>query len=414
MKQKKIFPFIMIVCSYFINSCEAQDTIHYDLKKSYGFEKLNQDTLSHQEKLNALFEQLYLQKREHHQTINILHIGDSHLQADFMTALIRTSIQNDFGNAGRGLIIPYKVARTNEPYNYATSSKNYWTAKRCVFPDQPMPIGIGGVTISNDTSGASFTVKTNNALGLNYAFNKITLFYQKDSTSYDFDISDTAGASLGLVAAASIDQFANQNIVPLPAYYNKINISSKQSSSIQNHATVFGLSLENGNSGVLYHTVGVNGAKYCNYSQAIYFSEQTKSLSPNLIILSLGTNEAFDSKMNEDTFYKQIEELYVQLKQQNPDAAFIITTPAASYLPRYKYNPRIITAAKTIIRFANDNGISCWDLQGITGGASNWKNYKLMQGDGVHYTRSGYELQGSLFYYAFINAYNSYVGNRLP
>jgi len=414
MKQKKIFPFIMIVCSYFINSCQAKDTIHYELKKNYGFVKLKLDTLSHQEKLNALFEKLFLQKKEHNQIINLLHIGDSHLQADFMTALIRTSIQTEFGNAGRGLIIPYKVARTNEPYNYATSSKNYWTAKRCVFEDQPLPIGIGGITINNDTSGASLSVKTNNAPGLNYAFNKITLFYQKDFTSYDFDISDSTGMSLGFVSADSIDQFANQHIVTLPAYYNKINISTKQSKDVQKHATIFGLSLENGNSGVLYHTVGVNGAKYHNYSQAIFFSQQTKSLSPDLIILSLGTNEAFDSKMNEDTFYKQIQELYIQLKQQNPDAAFIITTPAASYLPRYKYNPRIVTAAKTIIRFANDNEIACWDLQGITGVASNWKNYKLMQGDGVHYTRSGYELQGSLFYYAFLNAYNSYVGNRLP
>lgn len=414
MKQKKIFPFIMIVCVYFISSCQAQDTIHYELKKSYGFERLNQDTISHQEKLSTLFEQLFLQKTERNQTINILHIGDSHLQADFMTSLIRTSIQTDFGNAGRGLIVPYKVARTNEPFNYATSSRNYWTAKRCVFADQPLPIGIGGVTISNDTSCASFSVKTINAPGLNYAFNKITLFYEKDFTSYDFDISDSAGVSLGFVSASSIDQFANQNIVTLPAFYNKINITSKKLSDIQNHATIFGLSLENGNSGVLYHTVGVNGAKYHNYSQAKYFSQQSKSLSPDLIILSLGTNEAFDSKMNEDTFYKQIQELYIQLKQQNPDAAFIITTPAASYLPRYKYNPRIVTAAKTIIRFANDNEIACWDLQGITGVASNWKNYKLMQGDGVHYTRSGYELQGSLFYYAFINAYNSYVGNRLP
>ena len=104
--------------------------------------------------------------------------------------------QTEFGNAGRGLIIPYKVARTNEPYNYATASKNYWTAKRCVFADQSLPIGIGGVTINNDTSGASLSVKTSNAPGLNYAFNKITLFYQKDFTSYDFDISDSAGMKI--------------------------------------------------------------------------------------------------------------------------------------------------------------------------------------------------------------------------
>ncbi|MFZ4583546.1 MAG: hypothetical protein ACOYM7_12920, partial [Paludibacter sp.] len=40
-----------------------------------------------------------LEKFDSTQVLNILHIGDSHIQADFLTREIRNSLQKRFGNA---------------------------------------------------------------------------------------------------------------------------------------------------------------------------------------------------------------------------------------------------------------------------------------------------------------------------
>ncbi|MDE6123515.1 MAG: hypothetical protein K2F76_09750, partial [Duncaniella dubosii] len=47
--------------------------------------------------------------------VSIVHIGDSHVQADINTSTVRELLQYDFGNAGRGLVSPLKICGTNQP-----------------------------------------------------------------------------------------------------------------------------------------------------------------------------------------------------------------------------------------------------------------------------------------------------------
>src|ERR1019366_7301974 len=142
------------------------------------------------------------------QRINILQIGDSHIQADFLSAQVRTDFQTDFGNAGRGVVVPLHVAGSNEPFNYKITSNVACNSKRCVFVDKPMPIGIGGVTITTTDESISFRIKTFDYPPLNYGFNKVTLFYQKDS-SFDFHFEDTLGNILGAIKSSSIEEYRN-------------------------------------------------------------------------------------------------------------------------------------------------------------------------------------------------------------
>jgi len=325
--------------------------------------------------LSGLMEKLYDLKKNGNRTISILHIGDSHLQADFITSEIRTTLHKFFGNAGRGLVVPYRIAKTNEPFNYRSGSTYHWQSKRCVFPGQPLPIGVGGLTISTIDSCADFTIKTNDDSLLSYAFNKVKLFYQNDSSSYHFYLLDHLGNPVGLFTPDSLDNYSFILSATLPFLTNEVTIKVAKTEEQQSQATIYGLQLENGNPGILYHTIGVNGAQFQNYSEARYFSEQTKGLKPDLIIISMGTNEAYSLNFKQATFYSDILSLYSQLKKDNPGAGFLFTTPAGSYR-RKKSNPRLLLAAKSIIRFSTDNNLSCWDLQGVTGGGNSAVNWK--------------------------------------
>jgi hypothetical protein len=384
------------------------------LNKNYPFVNEDVNVISNSEHLSCLMEKLYELKKGGQQSIHILHIGDSHLQADFVSSVIRTTLQKSFGNGGRGLVIPYRLAKTNEPFNYRSGSAFPWMSKRCVFPNQPLPIGIGGLTVSTNDSCADLTIKTIDDSLLNYSFNKVTMFYQKDSTSYGFAFLDSLGTRVGTIVKDSADHspFTSSALFPVPV--NRMTIQLIKTAEQQSNATIYGLLLENSGPGLVYNTIGVNGAQFQNYSDALYFSRQTKALNPDLIIISLGTNEAYALNFKQDKFYSDMQLLYNQLKEENPDAGFLFTIPACSYR-RKKPNPRLVLAAKTIKTFATDNNFSYWDLQGVTGGdnsAINWKKNHLLRPDGVHYSRAGYELQGNLFCQAFFNVYNSYVANR--
>ena len=392
----------------------GQPIVIPELEKNYPFVKEELNIISNSGHLAGLMEKLYDLKMNGKRTINILHIGDSHLQADFVTSVIRTTLQSAFGNGGRGLVVPYRVAKTNEPFNYHSSSTFHWQSKRCVFPNQPLPIGIGGLTISTTDSCADFTIKTVDDSMLKYSFNKVKVFYENDSVSYSLALMDSLGSKVGMFIPDSVDHFPYISSITLPALTNTGTIKIVKTAEEQSRATIYGLLLENGNPGIIYHTVGVNGAEFHHYSEALHFSEQTKALNPDLIIISLGTNEAFALNFNLDKFYADMQLLYSQLKRENPNACFLFTIPACSYR-RKKPNPRLALAGKTIIRFTTDNNISYWDLQAATGGdksAVNWKKNRLLRPDGVHYNLAGYYLQGSLFCKAFLNSYNAYVANR--
>lgn len=402
---------ILIILTFSQFSCTAQNTWRDSSIKKYGFEIDSLNIIGQDNLLADFFKQLQALKNKQNNVVNIIHIGDSHLQTDMATAVIRTQFQTFFGNAGRGLIVPLRVAKTNEPHSYKTNSLQIWQSKRCVFPYMPLKIGIGGLTIKTIDSNASFNINAFNTDKLNYSFNKVKVFYEKNNTSFFLDFIDSQNNIYTRLRTDLDQKRTNYNLVYLEKETQNITIKTAKSLAEQNHFTLFGLSLENSKPGILYHTIGINGAQYKHYSQADYFSEQTKYLQPKLIIISLGTNEAHDTRFDSTAFYQQIDELIIKLKYHNPNAVFLLTTPANSYY-RKGYNPRLPIITNTILTYCSQNQLAFWDLQTATGGeksANLWRKNRLLGSDGVHYTKSGYELQGNLFIEALEKSYQKYV-----
>ena len=140
----------------------SQDTLGFTIPKLYGFENVNGDTISNRNYLNDFFKKLESQKKFNDKKINILHIGDSHLQADYITHTTRVSLQKIFGNAGRGFIAPLKISKSNEPFNYQTTSNKTWKSTRCVSSKQLQTIGLSGMSIKTNDKSATIQIKTYN------------------------------------------------------------------------------------------------------------------------------------------------------------------------------------------------------------------------------------------------------------
>ena len=397
--------FVMIVVSGRVRAQAIADFSY----SSYGLENDTFNVIQNLSHLDDFYESLDDLADSAKSRVSIIHIGDSHIQGDYLTQPMRRNFQQQFGNAGRGLIVPGKVAGTNESYNIVSSSDAAWLSKRCVFPDQPLAIGIGGITISSPQPDVALTIYMND-LWLDYSFNTATLFFQNDGKSYAFTFRDTTERDLAMIDPIQFDK--NFGTVEFSENVSVLSLLVKRSTPQQDHATIFGLSLENNQPGVLYHSIGVNGAKYRHYSDAVFFAEQTAVLQPELIIISLGTNEALNYPFEDQHFGDHIDRLVNSLSRHNTDAQFILVTPPPAFRNRNRDNPGIENVRRRIISYAVENGLAFWDMykvMGAEGGAARWRELGFLRDDGVHFTKEGYAYQANLFYAAILKGYNEYV-----
>ncbi len=403
---KRIILLNLILCNLVFNSL-SQDTSAFIIPKLYGFENVEKDSISNSNKLNSLFESLFLTKTSK-TTTSFFHFGDSHLQADYITHTIRTSLQKEFGNAGRGLISPLKIAKTNEPFNYLTQSSNNWKRQFIISKKIAQPIGISGLSIlSKDTIG-SLKVKSFNTDSLDFSFNKMKIYLDNDS-SFTASIKDSTNEW------KEISTNNYEKVFVSKFNTNETTLLFNKSAANQNKINLFAFDLENGQPGVLYHSTGINGAKYADYNKPTLFINQIKFLNPKLIVVSLGTNESFKPDYDSIHFYLTIDSLVSKLKLEMPNSIILLTTPACTYKFNKK-NSNLLSVSRTIVHYAINNQLPYWDLFEITGGensAINWKKSLLLSRDGVHFTKNGYILQGHLFVLAFLKGYNQYVKHRL-
>ena len=403
---KRIILLNLILCNLVFNSL-SQDTSTFIIPKLYGFENVEKDSISNIKKLNSLYESLFLSKTNK-TTTSFFHFGDSHLQADYITHTIRTSLQKEFGNAGRGLISPLKIAKTNEPFNYLTQSSNNWKRQFIISKKIVQPIGISGLSILSRDTCSSLKVKTYSTDSLDFSFNRMKVYLDNDS-SFNISIKDSINEW------NEINENNYEKVFVSKFNTNETTVLFNKSAANQNKINLFAFNLENGQPGILYHSTGINGAKYSDYNKPTLFNKQIKLLNPKLIIISLGTNESFKPDYDSINFYLTIDSLVSKIKVEMPNSIILLTTPACTYKFNKK-NSNLLSVSRTIVHYAINNQLPYWDLFEITGGensALNWKKSLLLSRDGVHFTKNGYILQGQLFVLAFLKGYNQYVKHRL-
>ncbi len=345
--------------------------------------------------------------------INIIHLGDSHIQAGYYSGRVMRLLQQEFGNAGRGWIAPFKLSKVNEPCDYFISSSiKTWETGRAIQNDRKVPVGIGGIGIRTTASAVDMDVIIAPNNGAGYSFNKAILYRGEKATPLipTTDMTETCLGTESLAPDLVADTFLLANLT------DTLQLLSDHDKKMASNV-YYGLNLTNGNAGVLYHSIGVNGSMFVNYTDPDYM-RQLALLAPSLLIVSLGTNETFGRNFSCAEFGGQIRAFLSLVKEYLPETAIMLTTPAECYKSTWVKRKRVYIrnantelAAKTIAEVAQEEGIACWDLFAATGGKDSHKNWfknHLMGKDRIHFTREGYEMQGTLLFYALMRQYNAH------
>ncbi len=181
-------------------------------------------------------------------------------------------------------------------------------------------------------------------------------------------------------------------------------------------------------SGVWFSYVGKNGATASTFTNGTYY-EAFADKEPDLILLSLGTNEAHGMGYREDQHERQLSAFLEGLGRACPSAVVVLTTPPGDYLTTHyvnyrkmgrskrrtkqvhsakRPNPMSGRCARFLASYARDHAMACWDLYEICGGDEaaqrNWVSAHYMRPDRVHFEPKGYRLQGTLLAEALVRA----------
>jgi lysophospholipase L1-like esterase len=330
-----------------------------------------------------------LKNKTLHKDISIIHIGDSHIQGGAFSNTIKNGLENYFGKGGIGLVFPHKLARTNGFYNPNFSSKNNWTSKKNTSITGQLDSGIMGYVIQSKEAN----------IQINY-INK------KDSCRFDRIkvFAQTANDSLFLTSdsIASKNYQLTDNYLDIKLDKSIDNFKMEFKSVKDSIINFYGISLEDDSvNGLIYNSIGVNGAKFSDYNASPIFWKQLQNIEADCVILSMGTNEA---QGNIDLFHTNLLETVSKIKQMYPNAAIIITTPPISYYKKIRPNSKIKTIAEIIKKLSTENEVCYWDLYSVQKEIDpkvHWKYNKLLGPDLVHYSTEGYQLQAKLFLKAF-------------
>ncbi len=363
--------------------------------------------------LHRFFQAIQQRSRAGFHPVTVVHLGDSHIQADLFSGTVRDSLQNWFGNAGRGWMFPYRVAGTNGPLELGWTSTGVWTShKLLTTADQP-GCGFSGYSLETIQPGASLTLnlKPNT---VERGFDGLQLW--TDLGPGEFDLTLTARAQSGFpddsvtqtisLSSRSLDPFRTQVWFPFPV----CSVTLKTTGTGR-HIRLFGVNgLSRNEFGVAYHSAGVNGARFDHFLNAPLLWEQLEELRPSLVIISLGTNDCHTRVFDQALFSERVLGMIHLAKQHAPQAAILLTTPPAAYLYG-KPNPADEVGASLLCQLAEREGVACWDFFSVMGGNGSmltWRNEGLANKDLVHLTKPGYQLQGTLLAQNLRNAFEAY------
>lgn len=100
---------------------------------------------------------------------------------------MRENLQREFGNAGRGLIVPLKLAGTNEPPDYAITSPNSWNRSNCITRAATEEPGMSGMSIVTYDRHIELDIKTKEP------FDRIWAFHHRERRCSRFPIRCPTG-----------------------------------------------------------------------------------------------------------------------------------------------------------------------------------------------------------------------------
>lgn len=335
--------------------------------------------------------------------------GASHVAGDLFTGYIRRELQNRYGDAGHGFVVPVHPWRTyrHRDINIESDGKRWETHRIRVGDSEVELVGLAGVAMTSKVPGSFGAVSTTEENQHGRTADFFELYYLKHPRGGDMDVLiDGRRARRISTRASKVSTGYATFRVPDASHRFEIRTLSRRP------VWLFGVAVERDQPGVIVDTLGINGARaryQLLWNEQIY-REQLQRRNPDLVVLAYGTNESGDESPLED-YERDLRTVVKRMRDAVPEASCLLIGPSdrPMQVEERVFEDRSRTARLIEIqhRVALEHGCGFFDLVAFQGGslsmvqwAANDPAYASQ--DHIHYTRLGYQRLGEVLLSALL------------
>jgi lysophospholipase L1-like esterase len=337
--------------------------------------------------------------------LNILHFGDSHIQADHLPNRMRQLLRGEHTNwsdGDRGLIFPFTVAKSNNPHSYMVDYSGEWSSVRSSISNGNSDLGLTGMSISTSDSRASLKISQPQTGYTTSPFTRIRVFHSTNENSPKILLEENDNLLYQLT-----NKIYGYTLFMLKEPMDSLSFSFDFDKNKTQEISIYGISLETENAGSTYSALGVNGADVKALLKSNLLEKQLVVMNPSLIILSYGINDVY-TNFNAFEFESNYNILIRRIRSVLPNVPILLTTPGDAMKNRTQTIEDFPQVIDVIYNVAKNSDCAVWDFHEVMGGKgsiNDWFSAGLTNADKLHFIKKGYELQADLLFKALIQNY---------
>ena len=342
--------------------------------------------------------------------VRIMHYGDSQIEEDRISKVIRARLQERFGGGGPGLLpcstnytLTCTQTATAEFPKYIVFGEGNRTRDGRYGPAGRFHRLAGSVKLStrmNAVKGKPLTT-----------FNRVTVL----SGNVKSRLVVGCGSQKDTVAAGTQGLVRSTFCLP--------DSTVRTSISLQGGADIYGVMLDC-DRGVSLDNIAMRGCSGSIFTKmdSGQLRDFWRDSNVGLVLLQFGGNMVPFTKSPEaiSAYKKDLEEQIMQVRRLAPKAAVVLVGPSDMATSRggrmqtYEHLPRFIDSLKVA---AKDCGVAYWDIYSAMGGQNSMASWvkakpQLAGPDYVHFTPRGAEKIGDLFVSSLMLYYEGYKNRR--
>lgn len=394
-KSKLLTASVITLLSFSLVSCQTPDTKRGKTSQPNWSVPTEQGQLVNNSEPNL--SQFATKLRQGNQQVHIVQIGDSHTAADFFTGELRNLFQKRYGDAGPGFVPPISVPGQRTATINRMSDKSDWSLSSSR-KDERVDYPLGGLIAEPQSGKSSVLLKPLQPVQNSY---RLQALYQS-STGSQMQVSPSSSPTVALPATGKSWQFSAPVNTQLPS-----TVSVGSTSRLK----VGGWLVRSNKPGVMLSAIGLNGATINMLDKwQPQWSATLAQMSPDMVILAFGTNEAFNDTLNLAAYEQNLRDKIQQIRQQSPNAVIMLVGPSDSikFSNAAGCHAQMPVNLMDVIRIqkniAAQEHTLFWDWQANMGGPCSiraWASQGLARPDNVHFSADGYKKSAQALYSQF-------------
>jgi lysophospholipase L1-like esterase len=338
--------------------------------------------------------------------VRVVHYGDSPTTADLITADIRQMLQTQFGDAGHGYHLIAKPWAWYEHRGISVDADG-WTVEAANQSElQDGLYGLGGATfIGPPGAVARFKVPNEEQV-------EVHAWRQPGGGRLSVYSGGIRLGEIDTQAAQQQEGFASFTL-PEKAKSVELRVTSGT-------VRLFGVEFGKAQPGVIYSSLGVNGAHIGMLATRFredHWSRILQHVKPDLVVLNYGTNESTSMEFVDSSYEKTLRTAIARVRKALPKSSILIMSPMDRGQREMSGQIGTVPALRKVVaiqaKVAADTKVAFFNTFEAMGGEGTMGRWYLSEprmvgADLIHPMPSGAKLVGNLFFKAVLDSYNRY------